>query len=68
MSHDSDALRDSAAKCRRLAAGVGDRKTADALEELAEDYVHRAERMDDSERRLRDAEGSGAMSPRQDLG
>ena len=53
MSSESEELRSTAAKCRRLAGGIGDRKTATALEEMAEDYEHRADRMEDSERRLR---------------
>jgi hypothetical protein len=39
---DIGSLRAQAARCRRLAAGVGDRRTAQALNQMAEEYDARA--------------------------
>jgi len=45
---ESAALRDKAAKCRRLAAGVADDQTAAALRKLAESYERQANELDGS--------------------
>ena len=66
MSSESEELRRTAAKCRSLALAVDDRRTAVSLEELALDYEHRADRMEESERRLREAEAVCLIEPRQD--
>ena len=39
-------LREQAAKCRRLAQGVGDRQTVEVLTRLADDYEEQAKRLD----------------------
>jgi hypothetical protein len=44
---ESDEMRQSAAKCRRLAKAIDDRQTLVALEALAVDYEQRAIRIDE---------------------
>jgi len=39
---ESVALREKAAKCRRLASGMGDEQTIAALRRLADSYDHQA--------------------------
>jgi hypothetical protein len=48
--HELDRLREQAQRCRRLASDVSDRRTMQALTELALDYDRQAEEL---ERHLR---------------
>ena len=46
--HELDRLREQAQRCRRLAREVSDRRTAQALTELAFDYDRQAEALERS--------------------